>query len=78
MDNKMSRSTETIRRISRLDGGSFWFGGSLATLRAKFALWQRRIEQRRILAGLNDHLLKDMGITRRAAVAEARKPFWLP
>lgn len=38
--------------------------------------WQQRAEQRRCLRGLDDHLLKDIGLSRFDAEAEAAKPFW--
>lgn len=39
-------------------------------------LWIERHRQRRALAGLDDHLLKDIGIGRADAWQESRKPFW--
>jgi uncharacterized protein YjiS (DUF1127 family) len=41
-------------------------------------LWQDRAAQRAHLAGLEDHILKDMGIDRAVAAQEAAKPFWRP
>jgi uncharacterized protein YjiS (DUF1127 family) len=41
-----------------------------------FYLWQDRAAQRAHLAGLEDHILKDMGIGRAEAEREAAKPFW--
>ncbi len=38
--------------------------------------WQERAKQRRALRELNDHLLKDIGLSRADAEHEARKPFW--
>lgn len=38
--------------------------------------WQQLAAQRRMLAGMNDHLLKDIGISRADAEREARRPFW--
>ncbi len=38
--------------------------------------WQVRARQRRDLQLLNDHLLKDIGITREQARLESDKPFW--
>jgi uncharacterized protein YjiS (DUF1127 family) len=32
--------------------------------------------QRRALAALDDHLLRDIGLTRHEAAREAHKPFW--
>ena len=38
--------------------------------------WQRRINDRRQLAELDDGLLKDIGVSRAEAEAESWKPFW--
>ncbi|MDJ0942538.1 MAG: DUF1127 domain-containing protein [Kiloniellales bacterium] len=54
----------------------FASSGLLARIIEGLLLWQERAAQRRALAGLDDHLLKDMGITRAEADREARKPFW--
>jgi uncharacterized protein YjiS (DUF1127 family) len=35
-----------------------------------------RRHQRRALRHLDDHLLRDIGISRQEALKEARKPFW--
>jgi uncharacterized protein YjiS (DUF1127 family) len=47
---------------------------SLATL----CLWQQRRHGRRDLLGLDDRLLRDIGLSRAAAEREAHKPFWRP
>jgi uncharacterized protein YjiS (DUF1127 family) len=39
-------------------------------------LWQDRIEQRHQLAQLSEQMLRDIGINRADALAEAEKPFW--
>lgn len=41
-------------------------------------IWQERAEQRHALAELNDHMLKDIGVSHSDAYKEVRKPFWLP
>ena len=38
--------------------------------------WIERARQRRALAGLDDQMLRDIGITRVEAAREAEKPFW--
>ncbi len=38
--------------------------------------WSERTRQRRELLRLDDRLLRDIGITRAEATAEAEKPFW--
>jgi uncharacterized protein YjiS (DUF1127 family) len=38
--------------------------------------WEKRSRQRRELGLLDDHLLRDIGVSREAAGQEAAKPFW--
>lgn len=45
-------------------------------LPALLRLWLQRARQRRRLATLDAHLLRDVGLTRQDALAEAGKPFW--
>lgn len=53
------------------------------TLRDHFAralrrvrVWRERTCQRAVLADLDDHLLRDIGVTRAQARRECEKPFW--
>ena len=39
------------------------------------AMAERR-RQRRALAALDDHLLRDIGVTREQALSEAQRPSW--
>ncbi|NVK20072.1 MAG: DUF1127 domain-containing protein [Methylocystaceae bacterium] len=41
------------------------------------SLWAERNRSRRQLAGLSDHMLHDIGLTRADVTAEADKPFWV-
>jgi uncharacterized protein YjiS (DUF1127 family) len=41
-------------------------------------IWAERASQRRALAALDDPALKDIGVSRADAEAEAAKPFWRP
>ena len=48
-------------------------------LRSPFDLllrWQERASMRRGLEGLDDHMLRDIGLSRGQLLHEARKPFW--
>jgi uncharacterized protein YjiS (DUF1127 family) len=59
---------------------------ALAPIAACAPMWRRAIgwcsaalerrRQRRALAELDDHLLKDIGLTRDDAREQAAKPFW--
>jgi len=40
------------------------------------AQWIERTRQRQALAGLEDRMLRDIGITRVEAARECEKPFW--
>ena len=46
----------------------------------RFLRWctrcSERSRQRQALVELDDHFLKDIGVTRQQAIAEAAKPFW--
>jgi uncharacterized protein YjiS (DUF1127 family) len=42
------------------------------------ALWCQRTRERRHLAQLSDHMLRDIGIDRAQAWQETRKWFWHP
>ena len=50
----------------------------LGTLARLFKEWEDRARQRRTLAEMPDHMLKDLGISRSDAQYEAEKPFWRP
>jgi uncharacterized protein YjiS (DUF1127 family) len=43
---------------------------------AQLALWRERARSRAILAGLNDRMLRDVGIDRATAAQESETPFW--
>ncbi len=43
---------------------------------ATLLLWQRRADQRRALAQLDDRMLLDLGLSRSEVAVELRKPFW--
>jgi len=40
------------------------------------ATWIGRTRQRQVLATLDHHMLRDIGITRIDAARECEKPFW--
>ena len=61
-------------RLSRPHGG--WRRLGAAVRVAWF--WLERSRQRRALAALDDHLLRDIGLTRDAVLRECAQPFWKP
>ena len=48
----------------------------LSTVVSTVAAWSGRARQRRALAGLDDHILRDIGIDSRKALEESARPFW--
>jgi uncharacterized protein YjiS (DUF1127 family) len=50
--------------------------GPLRSLVERLLRWQSRAQQRRMLLELDDHMLKDIGLTRADVWQETRKPFW--
>lgn len=51
-------------------------GQALTRLVEVLATWERRARERRTLAEMSNHMLKDLGISRVDARLEADKPFW--
>ena len=55
-----------VRRIENAVGVAF----------DRFLAWQERARSRRLLRGLDDHMLHDIGIDRSTAEQEGSTPFW--
>ena len=73
----------TCREASRTSLVDFGATGLLGLVRRRVAItsryvvvWARRRRQRQQLKDLDDHLLRDIGISRAQADREMRKPFW--
>ena len=50
----------------------------IMTVLTEFAAWQNRARQRRHLAGLDDYMLRDIGLSRADVHREISKPVWRP
>ena len=57
-------------------GFFYGLGRAVVSLFDALLIWQERAAQRSRLQGLEDHLLRDVGLTRDQVVREADKPFW--
>ena len=51
-------------------------GSALRRLTTLIDAWYRRVEQRRQLGQLNEHLLNDIGLEPFDVTKEQNKPFW--
>jgi len=58
--------------------GLRWLGYGALRAAAAGSVWLDRSRQRRQLAQLSDHMLRDIGLTRADAWIEAEKRFWQP
>ena len=66
------KKVHRVRRIARLLG--LW-----RRTRMVIAEWNSRVLQRERLAGLNDHLLADIGLRREKQIVDVSKlVYWLP
>jgi len=61
-------------RPLRTDHGRSWTIAGISTV----ALWLERSRSRRVLATLDRHQLRDIGVSRADALLESVKPFWVP
>lgn len=57
-------------------GRSGQVGRFFTMLLTKVVDWQERAEQRHHLAGMDERMRKDIGISYADALREADKPFW--
>ncbi len=51
-------------------------GGGLVRVFDGLFAWQQRAADRRALRAMDDHLLRDIGLSRADIEAEVSKPFW--
>lgn len=68
-----------LRPLYPASGGleaSPWLRRVVNGLARALTTWHERLRQRERLATLDDHLLRDIGLTRAQALAESTKPFW--
>jgi uncharacterized protein YjiS (DUF1127 family) len=63
--------------ITLQPGRSPGFASGLLTVAIdRLLLWQQRARDRRQLAGLDNHMLRDIGMSRADLEPEVTKPFW--
>jgi uncharacterized protein YjiS (DUF1127 family) len=65
-----------VARPHRDETNEFAPLGLISRIVATIREWCRRVRSRHELRELNDHVLKDIGLTRDAVAHEVAKPFW--
>lgn len=74
----MATSTESISlRIARERVGKLSLQERFLRAWTTLEGWSERRRQRRALLALDDHLLRDIGVSRADAEHEGHKPFWV-
>lgn len=63
---------EAVPQLAVRPHGRRWLAGAVD----RVLTWSERARQRRQLMQFDDHLLRDIGISRSEAITEADKPFW--
>ncbi|NKC15625.1 MAG: DUF1127 domain-containing protein [Gammaproteobacteria bacterium] len=72
-------ATEALRlSAATLCRSSFSLSKVIRRLLKQLAVWHERASSRRRLADLDERMLRDIGLDRATAGAEANKPFWTP
>jgi uncharacterized protein YjiS (DUF1127 family) len=64
------------RRAVGIAAGAGRLRAGLSRVAARLLDWHELARQRRALAALDDHMLKDIGLSRADARQEAERPFW--
>jgi len=67
-----------VQRVATFIGYGPTHGRTVVDVANRIAQWHERSRQRRALLKLDDRMLRDIGIARSEAEAEADKPFWRP
>ena len=68
----LSRATHSTTTASSLTSFQRVLNAGLGQL----TLWAERRRQRRVLQGLGEDMLKDLGLSRADVDGETNKPFW--
>lgn len=76
----ITQQSTAERLVVRAGYLALWVGELTVALvwhaTVRLVTWQERARERRRLAALDDHLLRDMGLSRSQVDFESRKQFW--
>jgi uncharacterized protein YjiS (DUF1127 family) len=75
MNGTLCQTTSQIPAVT-MQARSQAVNGALLRAVETVLLWHDRIKSRRMLAALDDRMLRDVGIDHATARREAERPFW--
>ena len=70
MNGTLCHTTSALPRVSLPPRPSLWRAVEMVQL------WHERMKSRRVLAALDDRMLRDVGIDQATARRESGAPFW--
>jgi len=74
--HQMKSHAEFLKASYLPNGRSASFASLLLAYWQRLGRWHALYRQRRQLAALSDHMLKDLGLSRADIETEANRPFW--
>jgi uncharacterized protein YjiS (DUF1127 family) len=72
----MSQTTSFSGSLTAQQARNNTHQDSFSRFLGRFQAWRERTRSRRDLMRLNEHQLKDIGLSRHDAESEWQKPFW--
>jgi uncharacterized protein YjiS (DUF1127 family) len=75
MSGTLCHTTSQVPSVS-LPSRTPTFGVTLARAVDTVLNWHERVKSRRVLAALDDRMLRDVGIDHATARREVERPFW--
>jgi uncharacterized protein YjiS (DUF1127 family) len=83
MEDIVRNRIDTIDTISSVEpAAASGFGGAVRrAVAASVGLlltWQQRAHERHTLAAMDEHMMRDLGLSRVDILVELDKPFWRP
>jgi uncharacterized protein YjiS (DUF1127 family) len=70
--SSLNLATDLLSSTGRDADAGRWFARGWAAVNA----WRARLRERNALAGLDERMLKDIGLSRADAIYETSKYFW--
>jgi uncharacterized protein YjiS (DUF1127 family) len=76
MNGSICRTAASVPAVALPGRDRETIGSTLLRALENALLWRERARSRRVLLGMDDRMLSDIGIDRAAARSEGERPFW--